>query len=292
MIESHPQIQTLASINRLTQPRTPKVGPYMDFVHKAAWHPEPCQKSQPQISTLWNMQIEAFFGPFYPSLLVIRPDSSLTFRRCLMRPSRARILEPNWKLTWGPSINNPGLWGIQCQQAGEKETNNMSIRKNGKGCAVRYSVLNVACFLVQKGREAHKISGVPKGGGNTKKYTSQQLHLLCFLAGLVNIRGQLSKKTLDSACEIEASLANSSSLPLSPSQSAPVPGSLNVSSSLSSPPQSQLSGGWSAGAPAILKSSCTSLHHLFWQLHSSVRDRDQPPCLRYPQIVEALLDTN
>ena len=194
MIESHPQIQTLASINRLTQPRTPKVGPYMDFVHKAAWHPEPCQKSQPQISTLWNMQIEAFFGPFYPSLLVIRPDSSLTFRRCLMRPSRARILEPNWKLTWGPSINNPGLWGIQCQQAGEKETNNMSIRKNGKGCAVRYSVLNVACFLVQKGREAHKISGVPKGGGNTKKYTSQQLHLFVFLGRACEYSWTIIKK--------------------------------------------------------------------------------------------------
>lgn len=26
--------------------------------------------------------------------------SSLTFRRWLMRPSRARILEPNWELTW------------------------------------------------------------------------------------------------------------------------------------------------------------------------------------------------
>ena len=115
------------------------------------------------------MQIEAFLGPFYPSLLVIRPDSSLTFRRWFMRPSRARILEPNWELTWGPSINNPGLWGIQCQQAGEKETNNMSIRKSGKGWAVRYSVLNVACFLVQKGCEAHKISAVAKWGGQHQK---------------------------------------------------------------------------------------------------------------------------
>lgn len=128
-----------------------------------------------------------FWAKLYPSLLEFLPDSRWKF----LPNSQAWPFAAGW---WGP--HEPGFWsrtenwpetsitpwrGIQAEQAGEKETNNMSIRKSGKGWAVRYSVLNVACFLVQKGREAHKISGLAKWGGNTKKYTSQPLHLFVFL---------------------------------------------------------------------------------------------------------------
>lgn len=185
---------------------------------------------------------------------------------------------------WGP--HEPGFWSrtenwpeVRASITPDYEASNVDRPEKRKQITwasekvergVQSAVLNVACFLVQKGREAHKISGVPKGGGQHQKVHFSTTASFCVSwHGLWIFVDDYQKRSSTQHLKLKLHwpipalfLSHHHNL-----HQFLVPWTVQVLWVLLSK-VSYLEGGQLVRQPN-LKSSCTSLHHLFWQLHSS-----------------------